>query len=668
MRTRRPERRSAAWCGRPPPRSGGAEYECRSRSGRAKYPAFTSTSHSRSEGPDYECRARSGRTKYPALVNLAALFALTLAVTTEAHAMIFKSEVVSAQWDNWCYYHEGVYYLYYLITEHSGGEGFGVATSRDGVHWDDHGWAVRASDKMVEFLGTGAVWKAPDFAKTGKFLCNYSEWRVEEATGKKTQNILFAWSTDLIHWTKLGDEAMFRVDERYYDKYGRWDCIYPLPRAEGGYWGTWTATSRPDSPHQGTVGIGYSDDGLHWTALPAPEVTPGIGESGAFWRFGDKIHAMFGEGMGMWAYVADDITGPYRRAARNPRLLAPGHTYFSRFFPLPDGTVLVNHQSNSDWGWHIAPMKRAVVDPEGVLRLMYWPGNDTLKAAPIAVAKHGSSDAVTMLTAPADFLAGVIAEGTLRLPATPDAPPTGLYLLLDTTRGYAIRVHHGGRTEFGPMDAFGGNWRSEQTADRARKFGPTAAFRFLVRRGMVEFYLDDELMECYRMAGAAGAGAVSIGALTDAASLGALGNPVEPPVTGLHAWTMSLPGKVHATASSVYGDGYAPADAFDGDPNTRWCSGLPYGKPEWLQVDYGAPRPIRKAVIRWESAFAKGYDLQVSDDGVTWRTIYTTEAGRGGVEEITGLAATARHLRLNCRVRGTENGFSLWELRVAGGG
>jgi len=139
----------------------------------------------------------------------------------------------------------------FLIQEHGIGDGFGVATSKDGVHWDDHGWAIRPSDKMVTFLGTGAVWKAPDFDQTGKFLCNYSEWRIEPETGRQTQNILFAWSTDLIHWTKFGDEYMFKVDQEHYDKYGRWDCIYPMPRAEGGYWGSWSATAKPGDPHQG---------------------------------------------------------------------------------------------------------------------------------------------------------------------------------------------------------------------------------------------------------------------------------------------------------------------------------------------------------------------------------------------------------------------------------
>ena len=247
--------------------------------------------------------------------------------------MIFKSDIVEAQWDTWCYYYEGTYYLYYLITERSPGEGFGVATSKDGVHWEDHGWAIRESDKNLQYLGTGAVWKAPDFEKTGRFICNYSEHR-KEANGKITQNILFAWSTDLLHWNKFGDEYIFKVDDRFYDKYGRWDCIFPMLRTEGGYWGTWTATAHPENEIKGIVGIGYSEDGVTWTALKPPLVEPGVGESGAFYKFGDRIYAMFGAGGAMWGYVADKVTGPYIRVEKNALLLQRGHTYFSRYFPM----------------------------------------------------------------------------------------------------------------------------------------------------------------------------------------------------------------------------------------------------------------------------------------------------------------------------------------------
>lgn len=392
--------------------------------------------------------------------------------------MIFKSEQVSSHWDNWCYYHEGTYYLYYLITEHSPGEGFGVATSCDGVHWEDHGWALRASDKMVTYMGTGAVWKATDFASSGSFICNYSEWRSEH--GKETQNILFAWSTDLMHWTKFGDELMFKVDDRWYDRLGRWDCIYPIDREEGGYWGTWTATGKPGTGRDGTVGIGFSDDGIHWQALPAPEVIPPTGESGAFYRFGNRIHAMFGGASSMWAYTAERVEGPYRIAERNPQLLRAGHSYFSRFFPTPDG-LLVNHQvmsgkknQNQRVITYLATFKMAVVDGGGVLRLMYWNGNEALKGHVVALGDE------------VDFSKGIVAEGELRLPGE-------LRLEIDDFR-YAVRVSSKGMVEFVGPDQ---NVRLQ--IDRELDFEHAARYRLLARRGMLEFYLNDHHMECWTM-------------------------------------------------------------------------------------------------------------------------------------------------------------------------
>ncbi|MXX24865.1 MAG: hypothetical protein F4Z82_05375 [Caldilineaceae bacterium SB0668_bin_21] len=154
-------------------------------------------------------------------------------MTASTQSMFFKSKGVDAHWDTWMFYHEGTFYLFYLITEYSPGEGFGLATSPDGVTWTDHGWAIKASDKMVTYLGTGAVWKSPDFDTSGRFICNYSEWRVEE-DGRQTQNIFFAHSQDLMNWTKFGDDHIFKVDTRYYEQHGRWDCIFPLPRPEGG--------------------------------------------------------------------------------------------------------------------------------------------------------------------------------------------------------------------------------------------------------------------------------------------------------------------------------------------------------------------------------------------------------------------------------------------------
>ena len=204
--------------------------------------------------------------------------------------MFFRSLQVDAHWDTWMYDHEGTFYLFYLITEYSPGEGFGVATSADGVTWTDHGCALQASEKMEIYLGTGAVWKAADFATSGRFVCNYSEhWR--EDGEPPQQCIFFAWSVDLIHWTKYGDDPMFRVNERFYRKPGRWDCIFAIPAAGGGYYGYWTANPLD---HVG-FGFGRSDDGIHWEALHPPvldwggEAVPEHMEAGAVERIRRQV-------------------------------------------------------------------------------------------------------------------------------------------------------------------------------------------------------------------------------------------------------------------------------------------------------------------------------------------------------------------------------------------
>ena len=471
------------------------------------------------------------------------LAGLCLAFSSASQAMVFKSQIIKTHWDNWCYCHNGTYYLYYLSW--SPGEGFGVATSTDGVHWDDRGWAIRASERMVDYLGTGAVWKSPDFDKSGKFLCNYSEWRKEKGTGKKTGKYPFR----LVE----GSGALDQVRRRSHVSGGR-----PLLRQKGalglhlryawnggGYWAAWTATGKPGTGRDGTVGVGFSEDGLRWTALPAPQVIPGVGESGAFWKFGDKIHAMFGTAGGMYAYTAEQVVGPYRRTAKNALLLEGGDAYFSRFFPLPDGKVLVNHQEISDWGCYVAPLKLAAVDSQGVMRWKYWPGNDAMKGERVKVEIQEESSAATVVTEPLDFFKGFVAEGVLRLPATKGNRPAGLFLWPTGRGGHAVKAYHDGQVEMGQLDFLGKGWRRERGVNREYPFGATVSFRLLCRRGMLEFYLDDQFMECYHMKGAGGSRKLRFGLL---------GKPEKSSLDNLKVWAMSLPGCTGASGSSAPGE------------------------------------------------------------------------------------------------------------------
>ena len=427
--------------------------------------------------------------------------------------MIFKSEQVAAQWDTWCYHHAGTWYLYYLITESSAGEGFGVATSTDGVHWHDHGWAIRASDDMVRYLGTGSVW--PDRGTSGRFLCNYSEWRLDDE-GEPRQNILFAWSEDLLQWHKFGDAHRFAIAEELYEPYGRWDCINTLPRAAGGYRGTWTATPRGRRGGlRGGIGIGITDDGVHWRALPPAAVRPDADESGAMVEAGGILHAMFGRGGTMAAYSAPSFTGPYRLAEKNPLLLARHHAYFSRTFTA-GGEVLVNHHAMDGRRvpsgrviTYAAPFKRFTVDDEGVQRWRWWPGNEALQGSAVDPAE------------PQSFAQGLILELALDLGAAPR-----ITLEVDG-RPYLIAVHRDGTVGFSTAaPAF--DWQRRHGADRQLSLGTEAACRILVRRGMLELYLDDHFMECWTM-GCAEATTVR---LDPAATAGG---------AGARAWSMDLP-------------------------------------------------------------------------------------------------------------------------------
>ena len=106
---------------------------------------------------------------------------------------------------------------------------------------------------------------------------------------------------------------------------------------------------------------------------------------------------------------------------------------------------------------------------------------------------------------------------------------------------------------------------------------------------------------------------------------------------------------------------FAPENAVDGDVRTRWSS--EFRDPQWLAVDLGTPVSLGQVRIKWEAAFARDYDLQVSDDGVAWTTAQQVRGSEGGEEE-QELAGTARFVRLLGTKRSTGYGYSMWELQV----
>jgi chitinase len=99
--------------------------------------------------------------------------------------------------------------------------------------------------------------------------------------------------------------------------------------------------------------------------------------------------------------------------------------------------------------------------------------------------------------------------------------------------------------------------------------------------------------------------------------------------------------------------------------------------PQWIYADFGAPVFLSEVDILWQTACATAYEIQLSNDAVTWTTIKSittapptwanppTAWTMDDVEK--GLSGTGRYLR----IYGTAHalpmyGYSIWEMRASG--
>ncbi|MFE7572544.1 discoidin domain-containing protein [Streptomyces sp. NPDC057539] len=136
-------------------------------------------------------------------------------------------------------------------------------------------------------------------------------------------------------------------------------------------------------------------------------------------------------------------------------------------------------------------------------------------------------------------------------------------------------------------------------------------------------------------------------------------------------------------------DGGWPA-ALKGD-QTRWASD--WNANRWVSVDLGASSTINSVDLYWEAAYAVDFEIQVSDDNRTWRTVHRPSAaeiaarradikspaeaaGRHDTITLT-TPATGRYVRMLGKERRSfynpapataQFGYSLYEFQVWGTG
>lgn len=110
------------------------------------------------------------------------------------------------------------------------------------------------------------------------------------------------------------------------------------------------------------------------------------------------------------------------------------------------------------------------------------------------------------------------------------------------------------------------------------------------------------------------------------------------------AWTINIAAGKPAIASSNETADWTPDLAVDENETTRWASD--YTDNEWIYVDLLKQQSINKVVLKWENAYGKGYNIQVSNDGENWKDVYTTTDGDGDTDVIHFPVENACYVRM----------------------
>jgi hypothetical protein len=107
----------------------------------------------------------------------------------------------------------------------------------------------------------------------------------------------------------------------------------------------------------------------------------------------------------------------------------------------------------------------------------------------------------------------------------------------------------------------------------------------------------------------------------------------------------------------------AASFAVDGNLNTRWESDFADG--QWIYVDLGSKKSFDFVGFSWEGAYASKYYIQISDDAQNWTTVSYVTAGSAQTVKINlGQTYSARYVRMYGSKRGTQYGYSFYEMGV----
>lgn len=151
-------------------------------------------------------------------------------------------------------------------------------------------------------------------------------------------------------------------------------------------------------------------------------------------------------------------------------------------------------------------------------------------------------------------------------------------------------------------------------------------------------------------------------------SVFAMASPTRPAIA---AGTTNFAWNTTSTATSTDPNvtNVGPEKATDGNTATRWAANPAAGSNQSLSTDLRFPVIVSRVVVNWHSqSFATSYTIDVSDDGSTWTTAYSTTSGNGGKDDITVAprAVAARYVRVHMTQQNPGQTYSIADFEVSG--
>ena len=100
-----------------------------------------------------------------------------------------------------------------------------------------------------------------------------------------------------------------------------------------------------------------------------------------------------------------------------------------------------------------------------------------------------------------------------------------------------------------------------------------------------------------------------------------------------------------------------------GAVNSEWISAS--NGEEWVYVDLGAVTSLRSVKVYWGTNYAVAYDIQVSGDARTWKTVASAAGGANSETETKVADTKGRYLRILCKTSSGTN-YIIREVEAMG--